>query len=64
MFRLVLGALGALAISLPAAAQVQPFPVDFRSEEVATNGTTLHVRIGGHGPAVVLLHGMNFSFAG
>jgi pimeloyl-ACP methyl ester carboxylesterase len=57
MFRLVLGALGALAISLPAAAQVQPFPADFRIEEVATNGTTLHVRIGGHGPAVVLLHG-------
>jgi pimeloyl-ACP methyl ester carboxylesterase len=57
MLRLVLGALAALAAALPAAAQVQPFPADFRSEEIATNGTTLHVRIGGHGPAVVLLHG-------
>jgi pimeloyl-ACP methyl ester carboxylesterase len=33
------------------------FPKDFRSQEVAVNGTTLHVRVGGHGPAVVLLHG-------
>jgi pimeloyl-ACP methyl ester carboxylesterase len=36
---------------------VQPFPSSFRTQEVATNGTTLHVRIGGQGPAVVLLHG-------
>src|SRR5437879_2619044 len=28
-----------------------------RTEHVATNGTTLYVRIGGTGPAVVLLHG-------
>jgi pimeloyl-ACP methyl ester carboxylesterase len=26
-------------------------------QEIATNGTTIHVRIGGKGPAVVLLHG-------
>src|SRR5260221_7228543 len=57
MFRLVLGALGSLAMSLPAAAQVRPFPVDFRTREIHTNGTILHVRIGGHGPAVLLLHG-------
>jgi pimeloyl-ACP methyl ester carboxylesterase len=40
-----------------AADQPQDFPKAFRSQEVATNGTTLHVRIGGSGPAVVLLHG-------
>src|SRR6202011_5130462 len=57
MHRLVLAAVAALAVAPPAGAQVQPFPADFRSEEIATNGTTLHVRIGGHGPAVVLLHG-------
>lgn len=33
------------------------FPPDFRDREVAANGTTLHVRVGGTGPAVVLLHG-------
>jgi hypothetical protein len=57
MFRLVLGALGALVLSLPAAAQVPPYPDSFRMQEVQTNGTTLHVRVGGQGPAVLLLHG-------
>src|SRR5712671_4713083 len=57
MNRLVLGALGSLAISLSAAAQVQPFPADFRTQKIQTNGIVLHVRVGGHGPAVVLLHG-------
>ncbi|MEA2758408.1 MAG: hypothetical protein QOH65_1021 [Methylobacteriaceae bacterium] len=57
MIRLLFGAVAALAVSLPAAAQVQPYPAEFRAEGVATNGTTLHVRIGGQGPAVILLHG-------
>jgi pimeloyl-ACP methyl ester carboxylesterase len=33
------------------------FPAGFRASDVATNGTTIHVRSGGAGPAVVLLHG-------
>jgi pimeloyl-ACP methyl ester carboxylesterase/quercetin dioxygenase-like cupin family protein len=33
------------------------FPAGFRMQDIATNGTTLHVRVGGQGPAVVLLHG-------
>ena len=41
----------------PASPQVVPFPPGFRTEEIAANGTTLHVRVGGSGPAVVLLHG-------
>lgn len=50
---------GALSLSLilPASAGVMPFPASFHSQEIKTNGTTLHVRVGGHGPAVVLLHG-------
>lgn len=44
-------------LALPAQAQVEPFPAGFKTQEIATNGTTLHVRIGGSGPAVVLLHG-------
>ncbi|MFG1372620.1 alpha/beta hydrolase [Xanthobacter oligotrophicus] len=40
-----------------APAQVIPFPADFRTREIATNGTTIHVRFGGSGPVVVLLHG-------
>jgi len=34
-----------------------PFPVSFKTQEIATNGTTIHVRVGGTGPAVILLHG-------
>jgi pimeloyl-ACP methyl ester carboxylesterase len=33
------------------------FPAGFRTRDVPANGTTIHVRVGGHGPAVVLLHG-------
>ncbi len=57
MLRLVLGALAAIALSVPAIAQVEPFPSGFQTREVATNGTSLHVRLGGRGPAVLLLHG-------
>ncbi len=33
------------------------FPSAFRTQDITTNGTTIHVRSGGSGPAVVLLHG-------
>jgi len=59
MIRIFAGLLGALSIS--AAYAITPFPDGFRSEEVQTNGTTLHVRIGGQGPAVVMLHGFGDS---
>src|SRR5258706_14396473 len=36
---------------------IEPFPPGFHTEEIKTNGTSLHVRIGGQGPAVVFLHG-------
>src|ERR1700691_5488602 len=36
---------------------VTPFPAGFRIQEIRTNGTILHVRVGGSGPAVVMLHG-------
>jgi pimeloyl-ACP methyl ester carboxylesterase/quercetin dioxygenase-like cupin family protein len=45
-----------LAIS-PAFAQHFDFPASFRTQEITTNGATIHVRTGGKGPAVVLLHG-------
>ncbi len=35
----------------------EPFPAGFGTQRIATNGTTLYTRIGGKGPAVVLLHG-------
>ena len=38
-------------------AQVPPFPDDFRTQSIATDGAKIYVRVGGHGPAVVLVHG-------
>ena len=46
----------AVALALPAAA-VEPFPPSFQSSTIETGGASLHVMTGGHGPAVVLLHG-------
>jgi len=56
MLRFVLGAVCALLLAVPAAA-VEPFPSSFKTQTIKTNGTELYVRVGGKGPAVVLLHG-------
>jgi pimeloyl-ACP methyl ester carboxylesterase len=42
---------------MPASARIEPFPASFHTQMVQTNGTSLYVRVGGRGPAVVLLHG-------
>ena len=46
-----------LAAALPARAQPKPYPALFKIEQIRTEGATLHVRVGGSGPAVVLIHG-------
>jgi pimeloyl-ACP methyl ester carboxylesterase len=33
------------------------FPSTFETREIETNGVTIHTRVGGQGPAVVMLHG-------
>jgi pimeloyl-ACP methyl ester carboxylesterase len=33
------------------------FPAAFRTQSISTNGVTMHVRVGGSGPAVLLLYG-------
>jgi pimeloyl-ACP methyl ester carboxylesterase len=38
-------------------AAIEPYPTTFQTRMVQTNSTTLYVRFGGTGPAVVLLHG-------
>jgi pimeloyl-ACP methyl ester carboxylesterase len=57
MIRCFLVGLVAQFLASPALARVEPFPAGFRSQVIATNGTSLYVRIGGKGSAVVLLHG-------
>src|SRR5712675_2635170 len=37
------------------------FPANFHTREIQTDGATIHVRVGGQGPAVVLLHGFGFT---
>lgn len=46
-----------LIASATAFADTFDFPAGFRTQKIETNGTTLHVRVGGSGPAVVLIHG-------
>lgn len=38
-------------------AQFEPFPARFQTRTIAANGTQIHVRVGGSGPAVILIHG-------
>jgi pimeloyl-ACP methyl ester carboxylesterase len=57
MVRRIVAVLVALLAATPALAQVEPFPPGFVEQDIVTNGTTIHIRVGGSGPAVVLLHG-------
>src|SRR5581483_405926 len=57
MFRYVMAALTAALLSTPGFARIEAFPATFHTQMVETNSTSLYVRIGGQGPAVVLLHG-------
>jgi pimeloyl-ACP methyl ester carboxylesterase len=57
MIRYLLGALLCALLSLPASAAVKPFPPTFKTQDIQTDGATIHTRVGGKGPAVVLLHG-------
>jgi len=54
--RIAVTILAGLLLAAPAFA-VEPFPATFKTQTIKTNGTELHVRVGGHGPAVVFLHG-------
>ncbi|MFV3129107.1 alpha/beta fold hydrolase [Niveispirillum sp. KHB5.9] len=56
---IVAGALlvAGMIVSGQAGAVGLTYPPGFQTKEIQTNGTTLYVRVGGKGPAVVLLHG-------
>jgi pimeloyl-ACP methyl ester carboxylesterase len=57
MLRALLTASLLLALSLPALAGVTPFPAAFHTRDITVDGVKIHVRVGGKGPAVVMLHG-------
>jgi pimeloyl-ACP methyl ester carboxylesterase len=50
-------ALCAVACAGPASANILKFPKSFHVEDIKVDGATIHVRVGGKGPAVVMLHG-------
>ena len=54
---LLVAAIATFLFDAPAHARVAPFPASFHVQTIQTNGTSLYVRVGGQGPAVVLLHG-------
>lgn len=47
----------ALATSAPAVGGVMPYPAAFKVSDIPVVGVTIHTRVGGHGPVVLLLHG-------
>src|SRR6185369_6844446 len=55
--RILTAVAAGLLAPAPAAAKVEPFPAAFSTRDVAVEGATIHSRIGGHGPVVLLLHG-------
>jgi pimeloyl-ACP methyl ester carboxylesterase len=50
-------AVALLFASRAAQAEVKPYSQAFRGTDMAVTGGTQYVRVGGHGPAVLLLHG-------
>ena len=55
--RRLFAAVALFAICQSLQAQIKPYPSGFQTQDIQTEGATLHVRVGGSGPAVVLLHG-------
>jgi len=57
MFKYLAALTVAAILVTPTFARIEAFPSAFRTQMVQTNGTSLFVRVGGQGPAVMLLHG-------
>src|ERR1700729_2497316 len=57
MFKHLVALAAAAVLITPVLARIEAFPGTFRTQMLKTNGTSLFVRVGGRGPAVVLLHG-------
>jgi pimeloyl-ACP methyl ester carboxylesterase len=57
MFKYLAAVMAAAVLAAPTLADIEAFPGIFHTQMVQTNGTSLFVRMGGQGPAIVLLHG-------
>jgi len=61
MVRTMLAVIAMLVAAPAAASSVESFPAGFRVQDVPVPGAIIHVRVGGHGPAVLLIHGFGDS---
>src|SRR5712675_915986 len=57
MLKYLAAVAGAAVLATPTLAGIEAFPGNFHTQMVQINGTSLYVRVGGQGPAVILLHG-------
>src|SRR3984893_211523 len=57
MLKYLVALTAAMVLVAPTFARIEAFPGTFHTQRVQTNGTSLFVRVGGEGPAVILLHG-------
>lgn len=57
MVRIVFFLLIVVTLSMPALARIDKFPPNFKMQEIETNGAKIFVRVGGQGPAILMLHG-------
>jgi pimeloyl-ACP methyl ester carboxylesterase len=57
MFKYLASVACAAVLATPTLAGIEAFPGNFHTQMIQTNGTSLYVRVGGQGPAVILLHG-------
>src|ERR1700684_2532560 len=57
MLKYLVALTAAMVFVAPTFARIEAFPSTFHTQMVQTNGTSLFVRVGGAGPAVILLHG-------
>jgi pimeloyl-ACP methyl ester carboxylesterase len=54
-------AVAGLLLPSPVTAKVEPFPAVFTVRDIPIDGATIHTRVGGTGPLVLLLHGFGDS---
>jgi pimeloyl-ACP methyl ester carboxylesterase len=61
MGRQLVFALCMVLAGTPALAGITAFPAEVHTREIKVDGAVIHVRTGGHGPAIVMLHGFGDS---
>src|SRR5438270_13448879 len=59
--RIIVAAAALICAGAALADGVQPFPASFQVRDLPVNGATIHVRSGGSGQTVIVIHGFGVS---